>query len=87
MWLDLDLTNHKQWEMGSHYLNFGLKSNVDVEWVNSSEEKTQKQMIACNGDTLPVLLVWFPHNLAGLSNSNNDFRFFYKCHRTYYSGL
>jgi hypothetical protein len=28
------------------------------------------------GDTLPALLVWFHHNLAGFSNSNNDFSCF-----------
>jgi hypothetical protein len=30
-------------------------------------------MLACRGDTLPALLVWFHHNLAGVSNSDNDF--------------
>jgi hypothetical protein len=30
----------------------------------------------CKGDTLPALLVWFHHNLAGFSNSYNDYCFF-----------
>jgi hypothetical protein len=33
----------------------------------------KKYMLTCKGDKLPALLVWFHHNLAGFSNSNNDF--------------
>jgi hypothetical protein len=40
------------------------------------KKKHEKQTLACKGDTLPALLVWFHHNLAGFSNSNNDFCFF-----------
>jgi hypothetical protein len=36
-------------------------------------KKHEKLTLACKGDTLPALLVWFPHNLGGYSNSNNDF--------------
>jgi hypothetical protein len=40
----------------------------------------KKYTLACKGDTLPALLVWFHHNLAGFSNSNNDFCcFLWKC--------
>jgi hypothetical protein len=37
------------------------------------KKKHEKLTLACKGDTLPALLVWFHHNLAGFSNSNNDF--------------
>jgi hypothetical protein len=37
------------------------------------KKKYEKLTLACKGDTLPALLVWFHHNLAGFSNSNNDF--------------
>jgi hypothetical protein len=37
------------------------------------QKKHEKQTLACKGDTLIALLVWFHHNLAGFSNSNNDF--------------
>jgi hypothetical protein len=37
------------------------------------KKKHEKQTHACKGDTLPALLVWFHHNLAGFSNSNNEF--------------
>jgi hypothetical protein len=37
------------------------------------KKKHEKLTLACKGDTLPALLVWFHHNLAGFSNSNNGF--------------
>jgi hypothetical protein len=37
------------------------------------KKKHEKLTLACKGDTLPASLVWFHHNLAGFSNSNNDF--------------
>jgi hypothetical protein len=33
----------------------------------------KKLTLACKGDTLSALLVWFHHNLAGFSDLNNDF--------------
>jgi hypothetical protein len=36
------------------------------------KKKHEKLTVACKGDMLPALLVWFHHNLAGFSNSNND---------------
>jgi hypothetical protein len=39
------------------------------------KKKQQKPTLACKGDTLPAILVWFHHNLAGCSNSNSDFLF------------
>jgi hypothetical protein len=36
------------------------------------KKKREKPTLACKGDTLPALLVWFHHNLAGFSNCNND---------------
>jgi hypothetical protein len=32
------------------------------------KKKHEKLKLACKGDTLPALLVWFHHNLAGFSN-------------------
>jgi hypothetical protein len=43
-------------------------------------------MLACKGDTLPALLVRFHHNLAGFSNSNNDFCCFLSVTTRYYDG-
>jgi hypothetical protein len=40
------------------------------------KKKHEKLTLACKGNTLPALLVWFHHNLAGFSNSNNDFAVF-----------
>jgi hypothetical protein len=40
------------------------------------KKKHEKLTLACKGDTLPALLVRFHHNLAGFSNSNNDFAVF-----------
>jgi hypothetical protein len=37
------------------------------------KKKHEKLTLACKGGTLPVLLVWFRHNLAGFSNYNNSF--------------
>jgi hypothetical protein len=37
------------------------------------KKKHEEQTLACKGDTLSVLLVWFHHYLAGFSDSNNDF--------------
>jgi hypothetical protein len=42
--------------------------------------------LACKGDTLPALLVRFHHNLAGFSNSNNDFCGFLSVITRYYDG-
>jgi hypothetical protein len=39
------------------------------------KKKHEKQTLACKGDALSALLAWFHHNLAGFSNSNNDFCF------------
>jgi hypothetical protein len=41
------------------------------------KKKHEKLTVACKGDALPALLVWFHHNLAGFSNSNNDFCYYY----------
>jgi hypothetical protein len=41
--------------------------------LNHVKKKHEKQTLACKGDTLPALLIWFHHNLAGFFNSNNDF--------------
>jgi hypothetical protein len=41
---------------------------------------------SCKGDTLPALPVWFHHNLAGFSNSNNDFCCFLSVITRYYDG-
>jgi hypothetical protein len=38
----------------------------------------------CKGDTLHALLVWYHHNLAGFSNSNNDFCCFLSVITRYY---
>jgi hypothetical protein len=46
----------------------------------------KKYTLACKGDTLPALLVWFRHNLAGFSNSNNDFCCFLSVTNPYYDG-
>jgi hypothetical protein len=40
------------------------------------KKKHGKETLACKGDLLPTLLVWFHHNVAGIPNSNNDFCFF-----------
>jgi hypothetical protein len=40
------------------------------------KKKHEKLTLACKGDMLPALLVWFHHNLDGFSNLNNDFRCF-----------
>jgi hypothetical protein len=37
------------------------------------KKKHEKLTLACKGGTLPVLLVWFRHNIAGFSNSNINF--------------
>jgi hypothetical protein len=50
------------------------------------KKKHEKLTLACKGDTLPALLVWFHHNFAGFSNSSNDFLLFSKSHYTYYDG-
>jgi hypothetical protein len=34
------------------------------------KKKHEKLTLACKGDTLPALLVWFHHNLAGFSNKS-----------------
>jgi hypothetical protein len=51
-------------------------------------KKHEKLTLACRpkGDTLPALLVWFHHNLAGFSNSNNDFCCFLSVTIRYYDG-
>jgi hypothetical protein len=50
------------------------------------KKKHEKLTLACKGDTLPALLVWFHHNLAGFSNSNNDFCCFLSVITRYYDG-
>jgi hypothetical protein len=37
------------------------------------KKKHEKVTLGCKGDTIPALLAWFHHNLAGFSNKNNDF--------------
>jgi hypothetical protein len=49
-------------------------------------KKHEKLTLACKGDTLSALLVWFHHNLAGFSNSNNDFCCFLCVTTRYYDG-
>jgi hypothetical protein len=51
------------------------------------KKKHERQTLACKGDTLPALLVRFHHNLAGFSNSNNDFCCFLSVITRYYDGL
>jgi hypothetical protein len=50
------------------------------------KKKYEKPTLVCKGDTLPALLVWFHHNLAGFSNSNNDFCCFLSVITRYYDG-
>jgi hypothetical protein len=50
------------------------------------KKKREKLTLACKGDTLPAILVWFHHNLAGFSNSNNDFCCFLSVITRYYDG-
>jgi hypothetical protein len=40
------------------------------------KKKHEKQTLACKGDTLPALLVWFHRNLVGFSNSTMIFAVF-----------
>jgi hypothetical protein len=49
-------------------------------------KKHEKLTLACKGDTLPAILVWFHHNLADFSNSNNDFCCFLSVITRYYDG-
>jgi hypothetical protein len=49
-------------------------------------KKHEKLTLACRGDTSPALLVWFHHNLAGFSNSNNEFCCFLSVITRYYDG-
>jgi hypothetical protein len=49
------------------------------------KKKHEKLTLACKGNTLPALLVWFHHNL-GFSNSNNDFCCFLSVNTRYYDG-
>jgi hypothetical protein len=49
-------------------------------------KKHEKLTLACKGDTLPALLVRFHNNLAGFSNSNNDFCSFLGVITRYYHG-
>jgi hypothetical protein len=50
------------------------------------KKKHEKLTLACKGDTLPALLVRFHQNLAGFSNSNNDFCCFLSVITRYYDG-
>jgi hypothetical protein len=50
------------------------------------KKKHEKLTLASMGDTLPALLVWFHRNLAGFSNSNNDFYCFLSVITRYYDG-
>jgi hypothetical protein len=54
--------------MGSHSLNLRAEHPM-LTLIALMRVK----MLACKGDTLAALRVWFHHNLAGFSNSNNDF--------------
>jgi hypothetical protein len=58
-------------KVGNSWLAHVSKYNNinDVEYRKKDENYT----LACKGDTLPALGIWFHHNLAGFSNSNNDF--------------
>jgi hypothetical protein len=49
-------------------------------------KKHEKLTLSCKGDTLPALLVRFHHNLAGFSNSKNDFGCFLSVITRYYDG-
>jgi hypothetical protein len=51
------------------------------------KNKLENETLACKGDTLPALLVWFLHNLTGLSNSKNDFCFFLSAITPYIEAL
>jgi hypothetical protein len=50
------------------------------------KKKREKLTLAFKGDTLPALLIWFHHDLAGFSNSNNDFCCFLSVITRYYDG-
>jgi hypothetical protein len=50
------------------------------------KKKHEILTLACKGDTLPALLVWFHDNLAGFSNSNNDVCCFLSVISRYYDG-
>jgi hypothetical protein len=51
------------------------------------KKKHEKLTLACKGDTLPALLVWFHPDLAGFSNSSNDFCCLLSVITRYYDGL
>jgi hypothetical protein len=50
------------------------------------KKKHEKLTLACKSDTLPALLVRFHHNLAGFSNSIDDFCCFLSVIIRYYDG-
>jgi hypothetical protein len=55
--------------------------------LSQVEKKRENYTLAGKGNMLSALLVWFRYNLAGFSNSNNDFSaFFSKCHYPYFDG-
>jgi hypothetical protein len=55
--------------MGSHALSELRAEHLMLTLIDLIQVKA----LACKGDTLPAILVWFHHNLADFSNSNNDF--------------
>jgi hypothetical protein len=82
----LDLTSHKTVSDGLTLSKLRAEhpmlTLIELIYV---KKKHEKQTLACKGDTLPALLVWFHHNFAGFSNSNNDFCCS-KCHYPYCDG-
>jgi hypothetical protein len=45
--------------------------------LSQVEKKRENYTLAGKGNMLSALLVWFRYNLAGFSNSNNDFSAFF----------
>jgi hypothetical protein len=74
------LKNDERWAQKPHNVKtLAEHAMLTLIVLIQVKKKNEKQMLACKGDTLPhlpAILVWFHHNLAGLSNSNNDFCFF-----------
>jgi hypothetical protein len=58
------------------YWSAAIKNNTGDRKALWSQVGALNETLACKGDTLPALLVWFHHNLAGFPNSNNDFCYF-----------
>jgi hypothetical protein len=47
------------------------------------KKNRENLMFAYEGDTLPAIVVWFHHYLAGFSSAFNNFCFFDYCHYPY----